>query len=252
LSAGDDTEQNLILSAGIVWSSEQEGPEPIVAPAAAIPAEVAPVAVTQAVPEKVTQPAVDADTDRDGLTDREEVETYKTDPLNPDTDYDGLKDGEEALTHKTNPLLRDTDGGGVTDGHEAIEDHTQPLEKADDLEFYELQMTFDKDESDIKAEYVSDLDAIAKVLKADPGAQARIEGHMDLTAGAVTKDDLKQTQRRAEAVRDHFVKKCGVEKNRVEAVGYGSKRPKAANDPAAGNPVNRRMEIYIRRTPPTP
>ncbi len=36
-----------------------------------------------------------ADTDNDGLSDREEVEIYKTDPLKPDTDGDGYLDGQE-------------------------------------------------------------------------------------------------------------------------------------------------------------
>lgn len=35
------------------------------------------------------------DTDNDGLFDREEVETYRTNPLNPDSDSDGYLDGEE-------------------------------------------------------------------------------------------------------------------------------------------------------------
>lgn len=35
------------------------------------------------------------DTDADGLMDKTEVETYKTDPKNPDTDKDGFKDGYE-------------------------------------------------------------------------------------------------------------------------------------------------------------
>ena len=36
-----------------------------------------------------------ADTDGDGLTDRQEVETYKTDPLKADTDGDTFPDGSE-------------------------------------------------------------------------------------------------------------------------------------------------------------
>ena len=35
------------------------------------------------------------DSDGDGLFDREEIKTYKTDPLNPDTDGDGYLDGQE-------------------------------------------------------------------------------------------------------------------------------------------------------------
>ena len=32
----------------------------------------------------------------------------------------------------------------------------------------------------------------------------------------------------------------------MSAAGYGFNRPKAANDPVNGNPVNRRVEVYIR------
>lgn len=36
-----------------------------------------------------------SDTDADGLFDKEEVETYETDPVDPDTDNDGYQDGAE-------------------------------------------------------------------------------------------------------------------------------------------------------------
>jgi hypothetical protein len=32
------------------------------------------------------------------------------------------------------------------------------------------------------------------------------------------------------------------------AVGYGFSRPKAKNDPVLGNPANRRVEVYIRKS----
>ncbi len=44
-----------------------------------------------------------ADTDGDGLTDRQEVETYKTDPLKADTDGDNYSDGSEVQSGY-NPL----------------------------------------------------------------------------------------------------------------------------------------------------
>ena len=37
-----------------------------------------------------------ADSDNDGLTDRDEVKIFKTDPNNPDMDGDGWTDGDEA------------------------------------------------------------------------------------------------------------------------------------------------------------
>ncbi len=68
-----------------------------------------------------------ADTDGDGLSDGDEILKYKTDPLKADTDGDGLKDGEEALTYKTDPLKADTDGDGISDGDEVLKYKTDPL-----------------------------------------------------------------------------------------------------------------------------
>ena len=47
------------------------------------------------------------DTDSDGLSDGDEVNTYGTDPLNPDSDSDGLSDGDEVNTYGTDPLNPD-------------------------------------------------------------------------------------------------------------------------------------------------
>ena len=62
-----------------------------------------------------------ADTDTDGLTDGEEVNTYNTDPTDDDTDDDGLTDGEEVDTYNTDPNDADTDDGGTNDGDEVAQ-----------------------------------------------------------------------------------------------------------------------------------
>jgi len=59
----------------------------------------------------------DIDSDGDGLTDDEEVDTYGTDRFHSDTDYDELLDGEE-ITIGTDPRSPDSDGDGVRDGEE--------------------------------------------------------------------------------------------------------------------------------------
>ncbi|MDO5032731.1 Rib/alpha-like domain-containing protein, partial [Corynebacterium sp.] len=65
-----------------------------------------------------------ADTDGDGLTDGQEI-VLGTDPNNPDTDGDGVNDGDE-IKDGTNPLKEDTDGDGLTDAEEK-EHGTDPL-----------------------------------------------------------------------------------------------------------------------------
>lgn len=70
-----------------------------------------------------------ADTDGDGLDDAKEdtdgdgLDNFReqqigTSPLFADTDEDGLPDRDEAEGHRTDPLNRDTDGDGVGDGRE--------------------------------------------------------------------------------------------------------------------------------------
>lgn len=60
---------------------------------------------------------ITADFPQDGLTIKYSIGTC-TDPSKSDTDGDGLSDSEEVLTYRTNPLVADTDGDGIPDGVE--------------------------------------------------------------------------------------------------------------------------------------
>ncbi len=66
------------------------------------------------------------DTDKDGLTDEDEIKIHKTNPNISDTDGDGLLDGEEINKYKTDPTKKDTDGDGITDGDEVLNYLTDP------------------------------------------------------------------------------------------------------------------------------
>lgn len=66
------------------------------------------------------------DFDQDGVTNRQELMDFGTDPRNPDTDGDRLPDGEEG-DYGANPLLFDTDGDGVSDGLE-VQTGSDPLD----------------------------------------------------------------------------------------------------------------------------
>lgn len=57
------------------------------------------------------------DSDHDGLIDEEE-KTAGTDLVKADTDGDGLTDRQEVVVFRTDPLNGDTDGNGVKDGDE--------------------------------------------------------------------------------------------------------------------------------------
>ena len=70
----------------------------------------------------------DPDTDKDGLSDFEEVSTYKLNPLKPDTDGDLLSDNDELTVFKTDPLKADSDSDGASDYYE-LHVLTDPLDE---------------------------------------------------------------------------------------------------------------------------
>jgi hypothetical protein len=72
-----------------------------------------------------------ADTDKDGLTNAQEV-NLGTDPNNPDTDADGLTDGREVNETGTDPKNKDTDGDTLLDGAEVDQIGTSPNNKDTD------------------------------------------------------------------------------------------------------------------------
>ncbi|MGA0277554.1 MAG: gliding motility-associated C-terminal domain-containing protein, partial [Candidatus Kariarchaeum pelagius] len=74
----------------------------------------------------------DLDDDGDGISDEEEINVYKTNPLNPDSDGDGLTDYEEIVDTKTDPLNADSDGDGLTDYDEVKNTNTDPLDPDSD------------------------------------------------------------------------------------------------------------------------
>ena len=68
-----------------------------------------------------------ADTDADQVSDFDELGPVNSDPTDQDTDHDGLSDGKEVLVFKTSPLFADTDGDQIGDGKEVLLDNRNPL-----------------------------------------------------------------------------------------------------------------------------
>ena len=252
--AGNDTEANSQIDAGVVWTWGARVPANIVATGGPLDSDRD--GLTDVDEGKWKTNPYDPDTDRDGLKDGEEVFTYKTDPLNPDSDGDLLKDGDEVSKEKydTDPLVADTDGGGVIDGHEVLEDHTDPRagHASDDLVLYELYIQFEYDKAIIKPDYYKQIDVIGKVLGRHPKATAKIEGHCDQfkTKGHISDaiHNKKLSQDRAKSVVEYLSAKCAISGDRLSSNGYGFERPKDPKkvDLVNGNPENRRVEIYLK------
>ena len=76
---------------------------------------------------------LNSDTDSDGLSDADEVNTYSTDPLDIDTDSDNFNDGIE-IAFGSDPLDPDSDDDGITDGDEINIYATSPMTSDTDFD----------------------------------------------------------------------------------------------------------------------
>lgn len=246
--AGVDVESNAILDAGLIWRWGARIKPKMVAVSGPLDSDGEGLYDWEE--QEIGTNPNNADTDGDGLTDYEEVRVYGTNPLNPDSDDDMLSDGDEVLKYKTNPLKVDTDDGGVSDGHEVLEDGTNPQagHGNDDLLRFELYVQFDYDKDTIRSAYFRDLDIVGKVLRRSEASTAVVEGHADRKKESDAKYNQDLSERRARAVVDYLVKNASIKSSRLSAKGFGFTRPLPGvpNDPKEGNPLNRRVEIYIR------
>jgi OOP family OmpA-OmpF porin len=107
------------------------------------------------------------------------------------------------------------------------------------------QVEFDVDKSTIRdtPQTKEILTTLADVLKQNPKVnKLRVEGHTDNSGN---KDKNKKlSQDRAEAVMK-WLTDHGVDKARLEAVGYGQDKPDYPNDTAENKQKNRRTEFHI-------
>jgi outer membrane protein OmpA-like peptidoglycan-associated protein len=87
------------------------------------------------------------------------------------------------------------------------------------------------------------------LIKEDPNSKMVVEGHTDSQGGEVYNQDL--SQQRARAVRDYLVTR-GIASDRISAQGFGLTRSVADNSSPEGRANNRRVEIVVLPTAPTP
>ncbi len=87
------------------------------------------------------------------------------------------------------------------------------------------------------------LDAVGHVLREYPTMRIRVEGHADLRGS--DEHNLGLSQRRAESVRRYFIDTFEIEPERVEAAGFGKRRPLVPGTNMTALTLNRRVEFRV-------
>jgi outer membrane protein OmpA-like peptidoglycan-associated protein len=110
---------------------------------------------------------------------------------------------------------------------------------------------FDFDKADIRPDAQNTLKQAAGIVKDKAKGKVRIEGHTDAKGSDAYNQKL--SERRANSVRDWFVKKEGLKNVSFSTAGFGAKKPAVSNtkpdgsDDPAGRQKNRRVEIVIAK-----
>jgi outer membrane protein OmpA-like peptidoglycan-associated protein len=95
------------------------------------------------------------------------------------------------------------------------------------------------------------IDRLIGALNICPEAKISVSGHAD--ASGLSRRNLALSKHRARAVASYMTQK-GIDAERLDAIGYGDKRPVVPNDTQANMARNRRIELAIttRRAPLPP
>jgi outer membrane protein OmpA-like peptidoglycan-associated protein len=105
------------------------------------------------------------------------------------------------------------------------------------------KVLFDYNMASIKYSSYPLLNQVINTLKACHITKLEIAGHTDNLGNESY--NLQLSKRRAEAVKRYFVKK-GIDRNLLEAQGYGEINPVASNATSEGRAENRRIEFIVK------
>jgi peptidoglycan-associated lipoprotein len=109
---------------------------------------------------------------------------------------------------------------------------------------FKRSVFYDFDQSNIKTDYRSLVEAHARYLRDHPGANITVEGNCDERGSR--EYNLALGQRRADGVKS-MMKVLGVPDRQVETVSYGEEKPKAGGHDEKAWSQNRRSDIVYRR-----
>lgn len=104
---------------------------------------------------------------------------------------------------------------------------------------------FDYDRAELSQDAANDLVKLAELIRRNPNATFRIEGHTDATGTEEYNRTL--SERRAQAVKAWLVENLQIDPSRIETIGFGSTKLLVPADRSIDEQQpNRRVEIVIK------
>lgn len=177
-----------------------------------------------------------------------------------DRDNDGVSDNLDTCPDQAGPAANggcpeaDTDGDGIVDSDDRCPNAVGPLsnggcpetelkqEDRDVLAFATQNVRFATNKDDFLPASYTVMDEVARVMRAYPGYQLKIEGYTD-DRGADSYN-LRLSESRARRCYEYLISK-GIPAGRMEYAGYGKANPIASNASEGGRFQNRRVEFSM-------
>lgn len=204
------------------------------------------------------------DSDKDGVNDEEDkcpqvpgLAKYLGCPI-PDSDGDGINDEEDSckqvagLARYHGCPIPDRDNDGVNDEEDKCPDQPGSRENngcpeikqeiVEKVNYAARNIFFSRNSNQLDSRSFESLNDVANIMNEHPELTLQIDGHTDNTGNAAY--NLILSQKRADAVLEYLASK-GVERNRMEAKGYGQEKPITGNDSPAQRAQNRRVELKL-------
>lgn len=101
---------------------------------------------------------------------------------------------------------------------------------------------FETGSASLRAESITELDRLEKLLSSSPKLNIQINGHTDNVGSDATNQSLSEA--RAKAVQDYLLEK-GIAPERLRFKGFGKTQPLESNDTPEGRARNRRTEFVV-------
>jgi OOP family OmpA-OmpF porin len=110
-------------------------------------------------------------------------------------------------------------------------------------------LLFEFNSADLRESAKVGLMKLGLLLDKNPDLYCWIEGHTDLVGG--DEFNLNLSVKRADTVRNYLVKSLRMDGSRIITRGFGRYKPIVVGGTRAQQSANRRVEIKMRKTPPT-
>jgi outer membrane protein OmpA-like peptidoglycan-associated protein/tetratricopeptide (TPR) repeat protein len=128
------------------------------------------------------------------------------------------------------------------EGIEPVEINLQVSEARPGSSFVINNILYNTNSADLKPESQDVIENFAQYLKENPNLKIEIQGHTDNVGNPKDNDALSVN--RAFSVKS-MLEELGINGNRIDAKGYGAKKPIADNRTEEGRAKNRRTEFLI-------